>query len=232
MGDLWPLFNLKWFNGYMYISTFKMPTIRQVWQLHRLVMFFSIDLKDAYLHIPIVKHQHHFLWFVWQHKPYQWKVFPFVLASAIGFSPHHTYTYIVPLLLHRFFVLLFSWMVSWSLFTLSMLARELEPSGALYWFILDYILNFPSRNSMSCSNFLFFFYCVGIQWTWLSLPSDKLIEIQQLAYVLLQRQPITINQVMAFWARPPFVPMDVHNFTNCTVSFIVTCWMFTLLLLV
>ena len=43
---------------------------------------FSTDLQDAYLHVPIVKHHHHFLCFVWHNVPYQWKVLPFGLATA------------------------------------------------------------------------------------------------------------------------------------------------------
>ena len=43
---------------------------------------FSIDLQDAYLHVPIVKHHHHFLHFVWHNVPYQWKLIPFGLAMA------------------------------------------------------------------------------------------------------------------------------------------------------
>ena len=67
----------------MHIPTFKMPTIRQVWLLIQQGDFaFSIDLKDVYLYMPIVKHHHYILWFVWQHLPYQWKVLPFELATA------------------------------------------------------------------------------------------------------------------------------------------------------
>ena len=36
----------------------------------------------CYLHIPIVKHHHHFLHFVWHNVPYQWKDLPFGLATA------------------------------------------------------------------------------------------------------------------------------------------------------
>ena len=61
-GGLWPILNLKHFNHYMHIPSFKMPTIRHVWQLIQHGDYaFSIDLQDAYLHIPIVKHHHHFL---------------------------------------------------------------------------------------------------------------------------------------------------------------------------
>ena len=67
----------------MHISSFKMPTLKHVWQLIQHGDYaFSIDLQDAYLHVPIVKHHHHFLHFVWHYVPYQWKVLPFGLATA------------------------------------------------------------------------------------------------------------------------------------------------------
>ena len=60
-GGLWPILNLKQFNHYIHIPNFKMFPIRHVWQvIHCGGYAFSIDFKDAYLHIPIVKHHHHF----------------------------------------------------------------------------------------------------------------------------------------------------------------------------
>ena len=67
----------------MHIPSFKMPTLKHVQQLIQHGDYvFSIDLQDAYLHIPIVKHHCHFLHFVWHNVPYQWKVLPFGLATA------------------------------------------------------------------------------------------------------------------------------------------------------
>ena len=61
-GGLQPILNLKHFNCYMHVPCSKMPTIRHVWQLiQHGGKFFSIDLQDAYLHIPIVKNHHCFL---------------------------------------------------------------------------------------------------------------------------------------------------------------------------
>ena len=75
--SLWLILNLKLFNHYMHIPTFK------VWQLTQHCNYaFSIDLKDAYVHNPIVKHHLCFLHFVWQHKPYQSKVLPIGLAMV------------------------------------------------------------------------------------------------------------------------------------------------------
>ena len=82
-GGLHPILNLKCFNCFMHIPSFKMPTLKYVWQLIQQGDFaFSIDLQDAYLHVPIVKHHYHFIHFVWHNVPYQWKVLPFGLATA------------------------------------------------------------------------------------------------------------------------------------------------------
>ena len=67
----------------MCIPSFKMPTLRHVWQLIQHGDYaFSIDLQNAFLHIPVVKHHCCFLHFVWHNVPYQWKVLPFGLATA------------------------------------------------------------------------------------------------------------------------------------------------------
>ena len=82
-GGLYPILNLKHFNHYMHIPSFKMPTLKHVWQLIQQGDYaFSIDLQDAYLHIPIVMHHCHFLHFVWHNVPCQWKVLPFGLATT------------------------------------------------------------------------------------------------------------------------------------------------------
>ena len=60
-GGLWSILNLKWFNHYLHIPSFKMPTIRHVQQLIQQGDYaFSNDLQDANLHILIVKHNCHF----------------------------------------------------------------------------------------------------------------------------------------------------------------------------
>ena len=60
-GGLRPILNLKHFNHYMHIPSFKMPTLKTVWQLIQQGDYaFSIDLQDAYLHVPIVKHHRQF----------------------------------------------------------------------------------------------------------------------------------------------------------------------------
>ena len=70
-GVLHPILNLKCFNHFMHIPSFKMPPLKNIWQLIQQGNFaFSIDLQDAYLHVPIVKHHCHFLCFVWCNVPH------------------------------------------------------------------------------------------------------------------------------------------------------------------
>ena len=60
------MLNLKCFNCYMHIPSFKMPTLKHVWQLIQQGDYaFSIDLQDAYLQFPTVKHNCCFLHFAW-----------------------------------------------------------------------------------------------------------------------------------------------------------------------
>ena len=82
-GGFHPILNLKHFNHFVHIPSFKMPTLKHVQQLIQQGDYaFSIDLQDAYLHVPSVKHDHLFLCFVWHNVSYQWKVLLFGPATA------------------------------------------------------------------------------------------------------------------------------------------------------
>ena len=49
-GGLHPIFNLQQFNHYMHISSFRMPTMKQVWQFIQQGSYaFSIDLEGCLL---------------------------------------------------------------------------------------------------------------------------------------------------------------------------------------
>ena len=107
----------------MHIPSFKMPTLNHVQQLIQHGDYaFSIDLQDAYLHVPIVKHYCHFLHFVLCKVPYRWKVLPFGLATAprgLHSSPNLFCSFAIA----NVCILLSIWMTSWSLFALSRQVR-------------------------------------------------------------------------------------------------------------
>ena len=82
-GSRRPVFNLKTLNNFVKKKTFKMATIHTVAQSIRCGDWaVSLDLKDAYLHIPILTSHRRFLRFVFKGEVYQFKVLPFGLCSA------------------------------------------------------------------------------------------------------------------------------------------------------
>ena len=160
-GGLRPILNLKHFNHYMHIPSFKMPTLKHVQQLiQHGDCAFSTDLQDAYLHVPIVKHHHHFLHFVWHNEPYQWKGLPFGLATALGFlrpSPNLLCSFAIV----KVCILLSVWMTSWCSFTLSRWVSWLTCFCVPCWSILVYILSCQSLTIASLRPLLSWGY-VGI----------------------------------------------------------------------
>ena len=144
-GGLWPIFNLKHFNHCMHIPSIKMPTIRHVWQLIQHGDYtFSTDLQDAYLHIPVAKHHHHFLWFVWHSVPYQWKVLPFGLATAPWGFTALTKPILFLCCCMGFYIVIYLDNI-WVLVCSSGQVRDLTHFCVPYRFGLDYILIFPSN---------------------------------------------------------------------------------------
>ena len=132
------LFTLVAYNTYSTLSqlitrytclVFKVPTIRWVQLLIQQGDYaFSIDLKDVYSYIPILKHHHHF--YAGQHKPYQRNILPFWPATALGFL-HHLLNPYCSFAIRRVFMFSLIWMLSWLSIILSMLAREFKPSCTL-----------------------------------------------------------------------------------------------------
>lgn len=81
-----PILDLKALNCFVRVQKFLMESIRMVVaSLHQGDFLASIDIKDAYLHIPIwVQHQR-FLCFSVREEHYQFVTLPFGLSSAPWF---------------------------------------------------------------------------------------------------------------------------------------------------
>ena len=190
-GGLQPILNLKHFNHYMYVPSFKMPTIRHVQQLIQHGDYaFSINLQDAYLHISIFKHHHHFLGFVWHSVSYQWKVLPFGLATA----PQVFTALNKPILFlccHRVSILLSIWMTSWSWFHSKKAGKRAHLFLCSLLVRLGLHINFSKSDLCLTQTFCFLGLCWDTVHMSVSLPPDKLADIQQLALSLLQSQHVT-----------------------------------------
>ena len=182
-----------------------MPTIRHVWQLIQHDDFaFSIDLHNAYLHIPIVKYHHHFLWFVWHSMPYLWKVLHFrlataprvftALAKAILFLCYHKAFHIAIYLDDILF-----WVCS----------KHIGKRAHLFLYSLLVCLGLQINFSKSDLHLTQTFCFLGLCWdtgilSACHLPPDKLADIQQLSLSLLQNQHVTVHRVMSFLGKATF----------------------------
>ena len=188
----------------MHIHSFKMPTLRHVWQLIQHGDYaFSIHLQDVYLHIPIVKHHDHFLGFVWHNVPYQWKVLPFGLATGPQVFTAltkpilflcHCKCFCIVIYLDDILVLVHS---KWAgkrahSFLCSLLGR------------LGLHINFSKSDLCFTQTFCFLGLCWDTVHMSVSLPPDKLADIQQLALSLLQSQHVTVQRVMSFLGKANF----------------------------
>ena len=112
-------------------------------------------------------------------------------------------------------MLKYVWMISWSQLAQSMLAVGLESFCVLYWYVWITYYFFQVWISSH-----FALLVLGLCWDTVdmstSLPSDKLIELQQLVFCY-RGNLLHSMRVCPFWAVPPFVPMDMHNFASCVV---------------
>ena len=82
-GDLRPVLNLRPLNEFLPAQHFKMETIQHVCSvLNRNDYLTSIDLSDAFLHVPIHPDSRRYLQFLWKGRLYQFKVLPFGLSLA------------------------------------------------------------------------------------------------------------------------------------------------------
>ena len=82
-GSVRPVINLKPLNKFISVPTFKMATVTTVFRMiHEGDWAISIDLKDAFFHIPIHQRHRRFLRFIWKKKAYQFVSYPFGLNTA------------------------------------------------------------------------------------------------------------------------------------------------------
>ena len=84
-GDFRLIFNLRILNGFIHMKRFKMDTIRHVREaLRQGEWTTSLDLKDAYLHVPVHPAFRKYLRFMHRGVAYHFVALPFGLSTAPG----------------------------------------------------------------------------------------------------------------------------------------------------
>ena len=131
-GDLRVILNLKEFNLFISTQHFRMETLNVILpQLSASDWAVSIDLKDAYLHIPVHPQSRRFLGFQFMDMTYQYKVLPFGLKD----SPW-VFTRVVATLvghLRRLGIRVFYYLDDWLLVAESKELLELHLQTTLLW---------------------------------------------------------------------------------------------------
>ena len=108
-GSLRPVINLKPLNRFITAPKFKMASVSTVAKLIQEGDWAtSIDLKDAFFHVPIHHRHRRFLRFIWQGKAYQFASCPFGLSTA--HSPGSLARYFIGAG-HKAFGWSFTWMI-------------------------------------------------------------------------------------------------------------------------
>ena len=78
-----PVINLKPLNAYVKKTPFHMTTLKEVGQSIRHGDWsITIDLQDAFLHVPVHREYRRYLRFAWMERIYQFKRLPFGLTSS------------------------------------------------------------------------------------------------------------------------------------------------------
>ncbi len=87
-GDLRPILNLRGLNKFLRVDTFRMETLTSILLgIHQGWWMVSLDLKDAYLYVPIHRSHWRYMRFALRNSAgilvvYQWTCLPFGLATA------------------------------------------------------------------------------------------------------------------------------------------------------
>ena len=82
-GGFRPILDLRGLNTYLKVLPFHMLRTADVLQTVKTQSWFtSIDLKDAYFHVPIAVHHRQYLRFAFEGKAYQFRVLPFGISLA------------------------------------------------------------------------------------------------------------------------------------------------------
>ena len=157
---------------------------------------------------------HHFLHFLWQHKSYQWNVLPLWLAAA----PRVFTSLTKPIL---FFCQCKGFHIITHLDDILVFIYSKDSAKRLV--VLELHINFSKYELCLTLYYSFGGLCWDTVDMSVPLPSDKLLELHQLAHFCYRYNLIQSIRLCLSWEIPIFMPMDMHNFASYVMSFRVTC---------
>jgi hypothetical protein len=205
-GSLRPILNLKNFNKFLVKEKFRMETLRSILQTLQLDdWLYSLDLKDAYLHVPIhVKHRK-YLRFAYlddqgQTLVFQWNVLPFGLSS----SPRVFTKLLIPVVKHlhkqghRLNPYLDDLIGAATSFALAKVGENLLTDTLM---ALGYIINVAKSHLEPCKELIHLGALIQTHSGTVSVPRDKAMGISHQAQALQGMKQTTAVQFLSFIGR-------------------------------
>ena len=184
-GGLWPIFNLTWFNCYMHMPTFKIPTMGWVHQLFNMVVMLVLLSSRILIYISLLLSFAIAFYISFCKKTLSVEGFyKLGKLQPLGFSLH-LITNAVTSQWKGFHVIIY--LDDMLILTHSKCAGKRAQIFLYSWLVgLGIYIN-VSKSELHLSNFLFLRTMLGYSGHVSSSPFDKHFEIQQLALSLLQR---------------------------------------------
>ena len=208
-GSLRPVINLKPLNMFISVPKFRMASVSTVARMiHDGDWATSLDLKDAFFHVPIHNRHRRFLRFIWKSKPYQFASCPFGLSTAPS-----TFTRVTRPVLH--WCRSQAMRVVFYLDDILILAdspQEATSHCSRLRSLLDrlgFTINLKKSELTPVQSFVY----LGLRWDsvqmTVSLPKDKRADIRCCADNLLKTSHLTSRKLLRFLGKANFASIAV-----------------------
>ena len=214
-GSWRPVINLKRFNQFVLSQHFKMESVRTVKAIiQKGDWLVKLDLKDAYLSVPIHKDHQKYLRFRWENRAWQFRALPFGLSSA-----PQTFTKLLkPVVstLRRLGIRLILYLDD--MLIMAQCRDEMRTHLATAMELLcalGFIINMKKSVFTPARTIEFLGFTVDSSIMTIRLPQQKLVVLRKLANQLLQQEKVTARQLaqllgMMVAAHPAVLPAPLH----------------------
>ena len=214
-GSWRPVINLKGFNKFIITRHFKMESVRTVKAIiQKGDWLLKLDLKDAYLSVPIHADHQKYLRFRWENRTWQFRTLPFGLSSA-----PQTFTKLLkPVVstLRRLGVRIILYLDD--MLIMAQCKHEIKVHLATTMELLcalGFIINMKKSVFTPVRSIEFLGFTVDSTAMTITLPQQKLSTLRKTASQLLRQEKVSARQLaqllgMMVAAHPAILPAPLH----------------------
>jgi len=189
------VFNLKPLNVHIKYEHFKMESMTQLTSIIQANdWMISIDLKDAYLCIPIHPHDHKFLRFIWRETLYQFIVMPFGLSPA----PREFTRLLKPIvgILRRLGIRVLIYLDDLIIMNQDRQSLITDRNSALWLLqMMGFVISWEKSALEPTQNLEYLGFLIDSQKMTLSLPDRKVQDLINMCHSILREKSVTVRQL-------------------------------------